>query len=115
MVKSGIAAVIILLVAMAAASPAQTGTETKKKAVPAVQRQAAPVYACPMHPEVTAVKAGPCTKCGMALVAKTPASAPAAAPKKVTPKKPCTDQHGGCGTPCGEPSEKPCEKPCGSH
>jgi heavy metal-binding protein len=32
----------------------------------------APVYACPMHPEVTDTKPSKCPKCGMTLVRKTP-------------------------------------------
>lgn len=31
-----------------------------------------PVYACPMHPEVTDTKPSKCPKCGMTLVRKTP-------------------------------------------
>lgn len=33
--------------------------------------QAAAVYACPMHPEVTSDKPGKCSKCGMDLVEAT--------------------------------------------
>src|SRR5260221_5652139 len=35
----------------------------------------APVYVCPMHPEVTSAKPGKCPKCGMQLVLK-PAAPP---------------------------------------
>jgi FtsP/CotA-like multicopper oxidase with cupredoxin domain len=37
----------------------------------------ASVYACPMHPEVTATEPGTCPKCGMKLVAAPAAAAPA--------------------------------------
>ena len=41
----------------------------------------APVYTCPMHPEVVSPKPGVCPKCGMRLVLKPPAS------KQGKPKK----------------------------
>ena len=40
-------------------------SSTKKK-----NKNAAIVYTCPMHPEVTSDKAGKCSKCGMDLVKK---------------------------------------------
>jgi hypothetical protein len=36
----------------------------------------APVYVCPMHPEVTASKPGNCPKCGMELARQTASDAP---------------------------------------
>jgi len=39
----------------------------------AASSSAAPIYACPMHPEVTSPKPGKCPKCGMQLEKKPPA------------------------------------------
>jgi cytochrome oxidase Cu insertion factor (SCO1/SenC/PrrC family) len=39
----------------------------RAQARPKAQPKAAPNYACPMHPEVTAKKRGKCPKCGMTL------------------------------------------------
>ena len=63
-----IVAVALFPVILAAHVSAQT-TETKnqqKKSTGSVQ-QAADVFVCPMHPDVTAAAAGKCSKCGMAL------------------------------------------------
>lgn len=63
-----IVAAALFSVMLAASASAQT-TETQKplkKSVGSVH-QVADVYACPMHPDVTATAAGKCSKCGMAL------------------------------------------------
>ena len=41
-----------------------------RKHAPAKQAAAPPVYACPMHADVTSDAPGKCSKCGMALVKK---------------------------------------------
>lgn len=48
--------------------------EPSPKAPAAAKADQAPVYTCPMHPEVISDKPGRCPKCGMKLVLK--ASAP---------------------------------------
>jgi Cu+-exporting ATPase len=53
-----------------------SGAGAPSPAAPA--KPAAPLYTCPMHPEVRQPGPGPCPKCGMALEPEAPAAAPAA-------------------------------------
>ena len=46
------------------------------------------VYACPMHPEVTATEPGTCPKCGMKLVAVRPTRRRRSTPARCTPRSP---------------------------
>lgn len=50
----------------------RTGQAPKREPKAVRSRAPAPVYACPMHPEVTDTKPSKCPKCGMTLVRKAP-------------------------------------------
>lgn len=54
--------------------PSSTTPRAGQPVKPKLKRSTAPVpvYACPMHPEVTDTKPSKCPKCGMTLVRKTP-------------------------------------------
>lgn len=51
-------------------------TEPAKVAEPAKAPGDAPLYRCPMHPEVTAATPGKCPKCGMTLQLQKPTKSP---------------------------------------
>ena len=51
---------------------ADPGSFIDGKSPPAIAAHPEAVYVCPMHPEVTAQKPGPCSICGMALEPMTP-------------------------------------------
>lgn len=68
-----LALVALVVVLLAAALTVGLTAGCSKPAVTgaaASAPDAAAVYTCPMHPEVTSSKPGQCPKCGMALVKK---------------------------------------------
>ncbi len=66
--KVGIAlAVVALSGSMMLNAVAQTAGTTKQQKQQVVSREAKETFVCPMHADVSADKAGKCTKCGMAL------------------------------------------------
>lgn len=60
-------AVVALSGSMMLNAVAQPAGITKQQKQQVVSRETKETFVCPMHPEVTADKAGKCTKCGMAL------------------------------------------------
>ena len=61
-------AVVFAAAALVAVPPARAHEKDKPKT-----DEAATVYVCPMHPDVTSDKPGKCPKCGMTMVARKPA------------------------------------------
>ena len=76
MVRSLLLATVLLTAACGTTTSAEAPTPVDHEgmahaaAAPAADNDgdAAAVYACPMHPDVTSHEAGDCSKCGMALV-----------------------------------------------
>lgn len=95
-----VAAAFVLTTCMAVGVSAQTAGPAKQVKKQAVSQDTKAAFACTMHPEVTAAKAGKCTKCGAAL-AKVDASA---AQKHA--------KHHEAGGKCEGKSIDPCEKGC---
>jgi hypothetical protein len=90
-------------------------------ALPAVAQTSKESYACPMHPEITADKAGKCSKCGMALVKNTTGTENKADKKHVAGKacegegcegKSCEGKGKGC---CGKECSKEEASSTGKH
>jgi hypothetical protein len=74
--------VLLPLSSALAQAPAPPATPAASPTAPAAP---APSYGCPMHPDVASDKPGKCSKCGMALVEKRPAPAPAASTQPASP------------------------------
>lgn len=89
---------LLLLAAALLAAPAAADAQTRGKTRPASKaapakpptQAGAEVFACSMHPEVTAKAAGRCPKCGMNLVKADPAAADAAKPSEPAATKTTT-------------------------
>ena len=111
--KVGIAlAVVALSGSMMLNAVAQTGGTTKQQKQQVVSRQEKGTFVCPMHADVSADKAGKCTKCGMALE-KRVAAHDAKSAKKHADGKACegkaTDE---CKKSCEGKAKEGCEEKC---
>ncbi len=98
--------VVVLGLAACAQSPVMAQEQqTSKAEKPAVTQPAVDVFACPMHPEVTAAKAGKCSKCDMALekkVTKTSKEVKSKPKPHKDMKNEGKEKCGGCAEPCGD-------------
>jgi hypothetical protein len=92
--------IIATFVLVTAVQARDKGPTDAKKATTA-QAVAAAKFACPMHPEVTADKAGKCSNCGMELTKKATATMQKA--KSSMKKK---GDKGCCSGSCSEPCEE---------
>lgn len=113
MKKTAIVAAAFVLAASISFSQAAAQTQKTAKTQQSAPAQKAPLYVCPMHPEVTSTKPGICPKCKMDLVKQEKNMIPAEKPLRKNAPARTTQPKSAPGTsapakdaPAKEPSEK---------